>query len=390
MRILQIIPHYVPAYRFGGPLQVAHSLGKALVKAGHVVTVCTTNLANESTILDTPIDQPVDVDGVSVYYEPTILFHSWGFSSQLVRRIRKEVAKADIVFIHAHYQFANWAGAIIARLHHKPYIIFAHGSLHIRGIQNKNHYLKQLYLRLLEDKNFRAALFIAFNAPEEQTNSLYNELGKVIPSGIDPKAFMNLPKPGAFRRRYPALTDKTLCVFLGRLDIEQKGLDLLILAIAMATDRCPHLHLVLAGPDEDGGKQRLEALATANNIRDKITFTGLIHGDDKLALLQDANFFVLTSRFEGLSIALLEALYMGLPILVTDQVGLSTEIKRLNAGIVVPPTVEAISEALFELSNMQVRIPMQNAGKKFLDDNYTWDAIASKFIDSILSQLIKK
>ena len=50
MKFLQVIPHYVPAYNFGGPLRVAHSIGKALIKQGHNVTVCTTNLASTSLV----------------------------------------------------------------------------------------------------------------------------------------------------------------------------------------------------------------------------------------------------------------------------------------------------------------------------------------------------
>ena len=111
MRITQIISHYVPSHRFGGPLHVAHGLGKALAAHGHQVSVCTTNLADEKKDLAVPVDTPIDVDGVTVFYEPTCWSRYWGFSPRLWRRAKQEIARADVALVHFHYQFANWAGA---------------------------------------------------------------------------------------------------------------------------------------------------------------------------------------------------------------------------------------------------------------------------------------
>ena len=95
MRVLQIIPHYIPAYRFGGPQIVAHGLGKSLVGLGYSVTVCTTNMADEETDLDIPIDKSVNIDGVAIFYEPVKYFRYFGFSPRLWSRIDKEVQKSD-------------------------------------------------------------------------------------------------------------------------------------------------------------------------------------------------------------------------------------------------------------------------------------------------------
>ena len=102
MKFLQVIPHYVPAYNFGGPLRVAHSIGKALIKQGHNVTVCTTNLASEDSFLDVPIDEPINVDGITVYYQKVESLRSWGFAPNLKRRIEKEIINTDFLFNHFH------------------------------------------------------------------------------------------------------------------------------------------------------------------------------------------------------------------------------------------------------------------------------------------------
>lgn len=384
MKIVQVIPHYVPAYRFGGPLKVAHSLGKSFVGMGHDVTVCTTSMASDDTDLDVPLGEPVKLDGVTVFYEPVSFFRYWGFSLPLLRRIRKEIGRADLVLIHAHYQFANWIGARTARKLHKPYVIFSHSSLHKKSVNHKRSIFKKLYLRIMEHTNLSKALFIAFNAKEEKDFSFYKELGRIVPNGIDPTEFADIPAPGFFIKKYPELKGKTVFLFLGRLDVKHKGLDLLITSFAKFVGIHQEVHLVLAGPDEDNGLNQIKKLARLHAIEDKILLPGLISGQEKLAALQDADVFVLPSRFEGLSIALLEALYFGIPLLVTDQIGLHEEVDRIGAGVVVAAeSEESIYQGLLQLNNKKTRDAMRRRGTEFILQEHNWDVIASNLVVKI-------
>ena len=95
-------------------------------------------------------------------------------------------------------------------------------------------------------------------------------------------------------------------------------------------------HLVLAGANERGYEAQVRHLAEELGLASRLTLTGLITGQDKLAALQDADVFVLPSRSEGLSIAMLEAMYMGLPVVVTDRVGLWRQVEKNRCGLVVP------------------------------------------------------
>lgn len=381
LQIFQIVPHYVPSYRFGGPLRVAHGLACGLINAGHEVTIFTTNLQDETRELNVPLDKPVNVDNAQVYYESVPFLRYWGFSPTLYRRIHKEMPRCDFVLVHAHYQFANWIGAYLARKFNKPYAIFAHSSLHNNAVAHRNQWLKQMYLYFLERQNLRGAKFIAFNAAEEMEQSLFSERGKVIPSGIDLKEFESLPPPGYFYEQYPQLRNKTKFLFLGRLDIQQKGLDLLIAAFAEAILNRDNLHLILAGPDEDNASSILQNLIESYELTQHVTFTGLISGELKKAVLQDADVFLLPSRFEGLSIALLEALYMGLPVIVTDRVGLHKTIQELHAGIVVQPEIRSIAKALIKMSTPEERTSLEGRGVSLVRDQYTWDSIANKLLN---------
>lgn len=382
MKILQIISHYVPAYRFGGPLRVAHSLGKALVRQGHEVVVCAINLKNEKEDLSAPLDEPIDVDSVKVFYEKTRLSRYWGFSPSLYRRVKEEIQDADVALVHAHYQFANWTGAYLARKHEKPYVIFAHGSFNRWGVARRSRLKKKLYLRLFERRNIEGSISIAFNSEEEKQFSFFSEKGVIIPSGIDPSEFHELPASDSWRGSHN-LNDKIVYLYLGRLNPQQKGLDKLLPAFARFARNQKRVHLLLAGPDERGGEAELEEMVRHLNIDGKVTFTGLVEGDEKLSILRNSDVFVLVSPSEGTSIALLEALYIGLPVMVSNRVGLNETIKRLNAGIVVNPSEEDILQGLITLSNDQMREAMRGKASSLIKEEYSWDAIAKTLIDLV-------
>ncbi len=380
MHIAQVISHYVPAYRFGGPQHVAHGLGRALVQAGHRVSVFTTNLADERRNLDVPLDTPVDVDGVQVYYEPTQGSRYWGFSWPLYRRLQQSLAEADLVLVHFHYQFANYAGASIARRSHRPYYLFAHGSFKLDAISRKGRMRKKMYLNILERNNVRHAARIIFNAPEEQRASIHFPQACVLPNGLEPGDYLPELAAGMWRAKNPQANGKIVILFLGRIDFHGKGLDLLLPAIARLRREGLAIHLVLAGPDERGGAAATRRLIEDLSLTNDVTFLGMVTGIDKLQVLRDADCMVLPSRSEGLSIALLEALYLGIPILVTNQVGMHGKVAELRAGVVTEVSSPSIEAGLRLLLNNTQRATMRGAATHWIQQHHTWTAVAQQLL----------
>jgi glycosyltransferase involved in cell wall biosynthesis len=386
MRILMVSPHYVPAYHYGGALHVAHSLGKSLVSQGHEVRVCTTNLRNPTEDLAVPVDAPVMVDGVQVCYEPTVLSRYWGFSPRLARRLWRESEWSDVVLVHFHYQFASLAAGWISRTRGKPYIIFSHGSLNTYGLRARSRARKLCYLKLLEQKNFAAALFAAYHSAEEMDTSCRFGRCRVVPNGIDPQLFNALPGKNYFRRRYN-LEQALIYLFLGRIDAG-KGLDLLLPAFKKLLQVSETAHLVLAGANERGYEAQVRQQAQELGLASRITLTGLITGRDKLTALQDADVFVLPSRSEGLSIAMLEAMYMGLPVVVTDRVGLWRQVEKNRCGLVVPYDADSLSGALQRLAATPDRRALGQRGRQLVASGYTWDKIARQLVAEIEGALV--
>jgi glycosyltransferase involved in cell wall biosynthesis len=140
-------------------------------------------------------------------------------------------------------------------------------------------------------------------------------------------------------------------IFVGRLDIEQKGLDTLLQGFREAARQQP-LALVLVGPDWKGGRQRLAASAKQLGIERQVWFRGPAFGREKFELLASADVFIYPSRWEGLPFSVVEALAIQRPCIVTraaDPLGI---VARSGAGTVIDLEVTTIANAITTLTRL--------------------------------------
>ena len=122
LRLLHIVPTYLPALRYGGPIRSVHALCRALAADGHDVHVFTTNV-DGSDDSDVPLARPVDLEGVKVTYFPSRRLRRLYWSPPMRRALAASVGGFDVVHLHAVYLWPIWAGARAARaagraLHH--------------------------------------------------------------------------------------------------------------------------------------------------------------------------------------------------------------------------------------------------------------------------------
>jgi glycosyltransferase involved in cell wall biosynthesis len=160
---------------------------------------------------------------------------------------------------------------------------------------------------------------------------------RLIPNGVDRDRFS---PDGVGADRDPGAP---LLVCVGRLS-HQKGQDVAIRALALLRDRVARLRLVGA---ESGGGERadLEALAESLGVSDRIEWRGAV--DDTAPEYRAADVVVTPSRWDGLSLALLEAMASGAPIVASDVNGSES---LGDAGVIVPPDdPPALAHAIDEL-----------------------------------------
>jgi glycosyltransferase involved in cell wall biosynthesis len=375
MRILHVLANLAP--RYGGPPKACFEMARSTAKLGHALSIYTTN-QDGPTELNVPTDSPVYRDGVEICYFPIQHPRFWGFSLPLALQLRSAVKEHDIVHIHSLYLFHDLVAPHYCRKYDVPYLITPHGTLD--PVLFQRHRLRKRVMELaFEDRNFKHAAAIHFTAEEEERSAKAHTLGApgiVIPIGLDLAEYENLPAPGTFRARYPETRGKKIILFLGRINFK-KGLDILVQAFSAVAQSRDDVHLVIAGPDNDGFEKKVHAWLRDEKVHDRTTFTGMLEGDDKLAVLGDADVFVLPSYDENFGFSVVEAMVCGVPVIISDKVAIWPEVETGGAGKVVPCDVNRFAEGMLSLLNSpDVAQRMGENGKTLVRKRFQWSSVA--------------
>jgi glycosyltransferase involved in cell wall biosynthesis len=387
MRILYAIAGYKPAWELGGPVTAVSATAEALVRKGHQVTVVTTN-ANFGADLDVPLDRPVDVGGVTVWYFhreeplrrllPFVPYVAGSLGYLYAPRMRSVledlVPRADVVDTQTPFVYPTYAASRAALAHGKPLFYHQRGMFlppHLGHRRVK----KQIYLELFEKPALRrASALIALTDAEREA---FRGLGlsapcEVIPNGVHVPA----PAGDAAARalaRWGIPPESPVILFLGRMQ-PGKGADELIDAFTRVRREHPGATLVMAGTDRDN-------LAARRARTEGILFTGFVTGADKSDLLERAAVFCLPSDGEGLSNAMLEALAHGTAVMLSPGCNFP-DAEAAGAGVTVPKDAAAMAEALTRLLADRDRLRlMGRAGRRLVEARYSWDVVIERLLD---------
>lgn len=378
MRVLHVVPSLDRAQ--GGPSKVVPELAAALVKQGLSVDIATTFGKHEES-LGATIRVGMDGRVIPVHGFARQRSGSYAFSWQLTVWLRQNLGDYDLVHVNGAFSFPPLVASRLARRLKKPYVLSPHGMLDNWALQHKA-WKKTPYMKLVERKTLLGAVALHALAMSEKLS--FDALGLkapvfILPNGIEIEEFSALPAREIFESRCPEVKGKKIILFLGRIDYK-KGLDLLIKAYAQVVQASEHGSslLVVAGPDLVGYREAIEELIRAENLRDHVVFAGMLSGDVKLAALNAADIFVLPSRSEGFSVAVLEALAAGCPVIITDACNFPQVVEAM-VGKVIPTSVEPLRQALTEmLSDDEQRRVMGARARKFVKEEFDWTAIAAR------------
>lgn len=355
MRILHVIAAVADVY--GGPPRVAQQMCRTLAARGHDVTLLTTD-ASFGTRLDVPLNRPVHREGYMTWYAPCRISSNPHISLRLAWCALRAAGRFDVAHVHGLFNFPATISQLLFRLRDQPYVVRPCGLLNRYGLAHKAT-RKRLALALVESRNVAAAGIIQASSMSEAADlrALGFDHVHVLPQGVEtrPARASSPPLAGPY------------VLFVGRL-APVKGLPRLVRAFARL--QRPDFQLVLAGPDENGHRVAVEHAARQAGIRDRVTFTGMITGDEKSRYLSHARVFVLASDSESFGIAAIEAAGHGIPLLVTTGVGVAHDIAETHAGVVVEPTEEAIARGLEQLLADRESFVR---GTRDLSGRYTWE-----------------
>jgi glycosyltransferase involved in cell wall biosynthesis len=375
MKILHVIANLAP--RYGGPYKACWEMARAVAQLGHQVSIYTTNQDGPG-ILPVPTDHPVWREGVEVRYFPIQPPRFWSASWALARALRQEIQGVDLVHLHNLYLFHDLVSGRYCRIFGVPYLIQPHGSLD-PFIHRRHRWRKRLMEWGFQNRTIRKASAILFTTAEERELAApftFGTPGVVVPLGMDLGEFSGLPEPGEFRRRHPEIGAKNIILFFGRINFK-KGLDILAKAFGNVARRRQDVHLVIAGPDNEGWGGRVRTWLEAEGVGACTTFTGMVLGPEKLAVLRDASMFVLPSYSENFGLAVIEAMAAGLPIIISDKVNIWREVESAGAGKVVPCEAGELTEAILDLLDKpEMARQMGQKGHALVRDEFQWPDIA--------------
>ncbi len=385
LNILQIVPSISLVY--GGPSQMVRGLSRALARQGANVTVLTTDSNGDQgqAPLDVPLNHPVETDGYHTLYFRCSPFRRYKFSLPLLQWLNRHGSEYDMAHIHALFSPVSSMAATVARWQHLPYILRPLGTLDPADLAKKKQ-VKQLYAALLERPNIQGAAALHFTSEQEarvserfgvKTQDVVLPLGVALPEAT----CSDTEAQQLIRQRYGIPADVPIVLFMSRLD-PKKGLDLLLPALVSLYQSGFHFILSGGNPQDQGYVEAIGQQIKDSVLADCTTVTGFVSGELKLQILQAADLFVLPSYYENFGIAVAEAMMAGKPVVISDQVHIWQDIKTSQSGWVTGCEQAALTQTLTDaLADVAERRQRGENGRRFAQENYGWDAIASRMIE---------
>ncbi|MBN3757134.1 glycosyltransferase family 4 protein [Paraburkholderia sp. Tr-20389] len=366
MRIL-IVTHVVA--KNDGQGRVNYEIVRAALAAGHTVTLLASRAAQE--LLEHPGVRFVRIEAGRL---PTRLLQYQQFAWKSGMWIRAHRDEFDIVHVNG---FIAWARADVNTVHFVHDGWYRCGFYPFRFFRNLYHAYQVSYTRLnahLEKWAFQHTDVVV--PVSEKVRGEVRALGidaarlQVIHNGVDIDEFA----PGvAQRERFGLPQAPFLLLFAGDLRVARKNLDTALRALALTP---PHVHLVVAGILRNSP---YPALAASLGLAERVHFTDLVK--DMPALMRSVDAFVFPSRYEAMSLVLLEALAAALPV-VTVQTAGGAEVIPPECGIVLdhPDDAHGLADAIGRLASDGERARKMGQAARELAATLGWQTMAQRYL----------
>lgn len=354
------IVHLVDSLEIGGAQKLLTLFAEQAKARGLKVTIIslTTKYANEAIVADLK-SQGAEVVFLTIYklYDPTAL-------PKLLRVLRNQ--KIDVM--QTHLGHSNILGVMAGMLINIPVIATLH-STHSRQT-GRLYRLRFLIAQLSLRFGARRVIAVGQKIEEIYRDRLTSKTTiDVVPNPVKPNPRLAQNERIALRQEMTGDNSRFLILSVGRLKPE-KGLHELLSAFSQVREKHPAAFLVIVGEGEmlDELQMQAASLGLLNHVR----FTG--SRNDVPQLMSASDMYVSSSYREGLSLAMLEAMSAGLPILAT-QVGDTEFLLKDKRGLMIPPQdIPALLDGMcFMIENPARMNEMSRVARAFVEANYSPD-----------------
>jgi glycosyltransferase involved in cell wall biosynthesis len=315
---------------------------------------------------------------------PQILSAKGSFKTGYLLALRRLVRHRKIDVIVAHLYGSAIYASLLGRITCVPVVSVLHGQFDVADPDSDR--LASLRSGIVR-KGSRKVVFVS----EQLKGHLRPRLRlaesqcAVIPNGVDGEAFR--PCQDRSLRFELALADDAILVgAIGNVRAP-KAYDVLLRAVRILVDRSQRFHFIIAGDCANALGRELVGLSRSLGIEQKVSFLGL--RADVARILHNLDAFVLSSRTEGFSIACIEAMACGIPVIATRSGG-PEEILEDGAGMLVPTDdPEAIAQAVDEVTSSKgLAEALTTKALRRVQQQYSLERMVSQY-ESLLESLIR-
>lgn len=336
------VMHLIADLEIGGAQEVVRTLVEYLALDNCRPVVC--------TFKDGPLRQEIERAGIKVKVLPprrygivalplfvVDMFRLWRILAQFIKEHQIDVVQTHLLrsldFLVLLLRYTTRLRAVLWTFHSANFVLTeTHLSRHRWLLKPKRWIHNRLYRLASPMVDGLIAVSGEVKAAMVQTIGLGPDKITVIYNGVDLKRYTPHVDKTLLRRRLGLPETAGLLVMIGTLK-EAKGHRYMIEAMALLVQSRPDVQLLLVGDGEL--RQELQGQVNGLHLNDRIHFLG--SRQDVPDLLAAGDIFVLPSLWEGLSIALLEAMATGLPIVASEVSGTVQVIIPGQTGILVPP-----------------------------------------------------
>lgn len=380
MKVMLVIHSYYPYV--GGAEVFTRQVAENLARRGDHVDLVT--LKTEAGLSRLETDNGVTIHRIGIRKICYLSFLLNLF--RLVRYILRLNKARDYDLLHSVGDgLPTYACTLIKKLKGKPHLITIQGGRVSAGFQSDFAEKISRQLTLWSFKNADSVHVIS-QSLGQAARALGAKNPVVIPNGFDDKFF----RPGnkkELRGKYSFPLEERIIVSVARL-VPAKGIDCLIRAIGLVAPKFSNLRLLVIGEGEQ--RRELETLIEQLNLNHQVQLLGFRQPQQISDYLGLADMMVLSSRHEGLGIALIEAMASGVPVIGSSVDGIPDLIQPERNGILVPPDdEEKLAEAIERLlQDQKLRDSFIREGLQKVREKYPWSAILLR-IDEVYAGLIQ-
>ena len=380
MKIIKLVPFYMPARQFGGPVTIVHGFARQMQQMGHEVKVIT---LDQGVSKDLPRNEWTTFEGIPVWYERTSAINRVPpYVAHSIRQVlRRELADADVLCVHLALAHVCFVGIQEAHRAGVPCVYTPNGSFSSERMSQRR-FSKQVYHALFERRALQMTTAFHANTTAERDDLINqgacSERIVIVPNGVDVSHKSPAADREEARAKWTLPKDAVIMLYLGQI-VEFKGIDLAIRAFAQVAKEHPRAHFLIVGPDR-GFEGTARRLVKDLGIESRVRFAGTADDHMKTQAYAASDFFVLTSHTEGLPMAVLEAAQAGLACLVTQGCRIP-EVADNQAGFVVENNVSSITPAMQQLfENDELRETMSKNAVLMVDRHFRLDDVSRRLV----------